>query len=147
MKQELQNQLYEQYPDLFSNKDKDIRSSCMAWGCDCGSGWYDIISTLCWMITQHEKSKQWHKKYLEKNDPEKFKELPEYFPVRFDQIKEKFGGLRVYFSGGDEYVEGLVGMAESFSYKTCEVCGNRGKPNEGGWITTLCDECRNKNAH
>jgi len=144
MKQELQNQLYEQYPDLFSNKDKDIRTSCMAWGCECGNGWYDILSSLCWMITQHEENKKHNREYLEKNDPEKLKELPEYFPVKFDQIKEKFGGLRVYFSGGDEYVEGLIGMAESLSYKICEACGNKGKPNEGGWITTLCDDCRYK---
>jgi hypothetical protein len=28
----LQKQLYDKYPELFSNKDKDIRSSCMAFG-------------------------------------------------------------------------------------------------------------------
>ena len=38
MDQELQNQLFEKYPDLFSNKDKDIMHSCMAWGIDCNNG-------------------------------------------------------------------------------------------------------------
>lgn len=117
----------------------------MAWGCDCGNGWYDLISCLCWMIRQHEDNKKWRKKYLEENDPEKLKQEPEYFPVKFDQIKEKYGGLRAYFSGGDDYVEGLVSMAEAMSYKICEVCGERGTPNKGGWITTLCEGCRNKN--
>jgi hypothetical protein len=136
--------LYEKYPELFSNKNKDIRSSCMAWGCECGLGWYDILSSLCWMINQHGRNKQDQRDYIEKHQPERLSEIVEYAPVKFDQIKEKFGGLRVYFSGGDDYIEGLVSMAESFSYKICEVCGERGSPNKGGWISTLCDECRNK---
>jgi hypothetical protein len=61
---------------------------------------------------------------------------------KFDQIKEKFGGLRAYYSGGNDYIRGLVTMAETMSYKTCEMCGNKGKPNKSGWITTLCQECR-----
>lgn len=142
MDQELQDQLFNKYPNLFSNKDKGIKASCMAWGIECGNGWFDILSPLCFMIKQHEDNIRWNIEYLEKNDPEKLKEKQEYFPVKFDQVKEKFGGLRVYFTGGDDYVEGLVSMAESFSYKICEVCGDRGSPNEGGWITTLCDNCR-----
>jgi hypothetical protein len=142
MDAELQQKLYDKYPDLFSNKDKDIRSSCMAWGCEVGNGWYEIISNVCWMIAQHERNKEGNKKYLEKNDPEKLATLPEYFPVKFDQVKEKYGGLRLYFSGGDEYVEGLVSMAEAMSYNICEVCGNKGQPNKGGWISTLCESCR-----
>ena len=133
--------LYQKYPYLFSNKDKDVRISCMAWGCDCGLGWYDIMSVLCWMITQHENNIVWQTEYKQKTDPE-YKS--DYFPVKFDQVKEKFGGLRIYFSGGDEYVEGLVSMAESFSYKVCEVCGERGDSNKNGWVVTLCDKCRNK---
>lgn len=145
MDQELQDKLYEKYPQFFSNKEKGIQSSCMAWGCECGNGWHDLISCLCWMIRQHEDNKKWRKKYLEENDPEKLKQEPEYFPVKFDQIKEKYGGLRAYFSGGDDYVEGLVSMAEAMSYKICEVCGERGSPNKGGWISTLCNSCRSKN--
>lgn len=145
MDQELQDKLYEKYPQFFSNKDKGIQSSCMAWGCDCGNGWHDLISCLCWMIRQHENNKKWRKKYLEENEPERLKQEPEYFPVKFDQIKEKYGGLRAYFSGGDDYVKGLVSMAEAMSYKICEVCGEQGSPNKGGWITTLCEKCRNKN--
>ena len=142
MDAELQQKLYDKYPDLFSNKDKDIRSSCMAWGCECGNGWYEIISSVCWMIKQHERNKEGNRKYLENNDPERLASLPEYFPVKFDQVKEKYGGLRLYFSGGDEYIEGLVSMAEAFSYQVCENCGNKGQPNKGGWISTLCESCR-----
>jgi len=83
----------------------------MAWGCECGNGWYDILSSLCWMITQHEENKKHNREYLEKNDPEKLKELPEYFSVKFDQIKEKFGLLRMYCSEYDSYINGVIDMA------------------------------------
>ena len=141
MKQELQQQLYDKYPELFSNKDKSIMESCMGWGIECGDGWYDILSSLCWMIKQQEDNIRWQTEYKQQKDTTY---TSDYYPVKFDQIKEKFGGLRVYFTGGDSYIEGLVSMAESFSYKICEVCGERGKPNKGGWISTLCDKCRNK---
>lgn len=61
------------------------------------------------------------------------------------QVKEKFGGLRFYYDGGDEYISGLSSMAESMSYVTCEVCGSAGKPNSGGWIKTLCDAHKREN--
>ena len=135
--------LYEKYPNLFENRNKTPMESCMAFGIECGDGWYDIISDLCFMIAQHERNIEGNNKYRVSQN----KEPVEYYPVKFDQIKEKFGGLRVYFSGGDDYVEGLVSMAECWSYKTCESCGERGKTNKSGWVIVLCDNCRNKNEH
>jgi len=55
------------------------------------------------------------------------------------QVKEKFGTLRFYYSGGDDYISGLVSMAEVMSAVTCEECGVPGKRRHGGWIRTLCD--------
>lgn len=65
------------------------------------------------------------------------KDLPARVTVA--QIKEKFGGLRFYYDGGDEYISGLVTMAESWADKTCEVCGDAGQLRNGGWVRTLCD--------
>ena len=31
-------------------------------------------------------------------------------------VKEKFGGLRFYVEGGDEYIQGLIAMSEAYSY-------------------------------
>lgn len=67
MDQELQNQLFEKYPNLFSNKDKDIMSSCMGWGIECNNGWHDIIGSVCWMIKLHEDNIVWQTKYKQKN--------------------------------------------------------------------------------
>ena len=60
--------------------------------------------------------------------------------VTLDQVKEKFGTLRFYYTGGDDIVDGMVRMAESMSGVTCEECGNPGKQVGGGWVTTLCKE-------
>ena len=133
--------LYEKYPNLFANKDKTPMESCMAFGIECNFGWYDIISDLCFVIKQHERNIEGNNKYRISQN----KEPVEYYSVKFDQIKEKFGGLRVYFTGGDDYIKGLVRMAECWSYRTCESCGEKGEPNKKGWIVTLCDKCRNKN--
>lgn len=61
------------------------------------------------------------------------------------QVKEKFGGLRVYLSYEDEDKAGvhdLIYLAEEQSLRTCEYCGNYGEPGGKGWVKTLCEECR-----
>jgi hypothetical protein len=140
MNDELQNKLYEKYPQLFVNKDKTPMQSPMCFGIETGEGWYEILSSLCWMIKQYEDSIIWQTEWNQKTNPE-YKS--DYFPVKFDQIKEKYGGLRVYFSGGDQYIEGLVSMAEAMSYKICDVCGNKGEANKQGWISTRCEAHKN----
>ena len=106
-----------------------MTETCMCWGITCGDGWYNILNTLCGQI-QH------HLKYNAKKSKEML--------VEAVQVKEKFGGLRFYYHGGDEFISGLVSMAEAMSYKTCEECGSPGKPNNNGWVSTLCDPCRSK---
>lgn len=79
-------------------------------------------------------------------------------PVKVGQIKEKFGGLRVYLNhvelprdlANAMYKE--VSLAEGVSLKTCEECGCREKTNtrsqkakrSTGWIKTLCNLCHKK---
>ena len=66
------------------------------------------------------------------------------------QIKEKFGGLRFYYDGGDDYIEGLVAMAEDWANRTCEKCGDPGTKTVDGWVQTLCKkhmEERNAKVH
>lgn len=60
--------------------------------------------------------------------------------IKVQQIKEKFGGLRFYYYGGDDVIDGMVRMAETWAGFTCEKCGNKGERRSGGWVRTLCDE-------
>ena len=107
----------EKYPLMFS---EPMGGFC------CGEGWWPILESLCSQIQHHIdwKAKQGN-------------HIPQ---VTVAQIKEKFGGLRFYYSGGDETIDGMVSMAESWASKTCETCGKPGLSRNGGWIKTLCDE-------
>jgi len=68
--------------------------------------------------------------------------------VCIDQIKEKFGTLRFYYSGGDDTITGMVHLAESLSGKTCEITGSPGslhKKGKGyGWYKTLSETQANE---
>jgi hypothetical protein len=136
MKQELQDQLIEKYPSLFSLKDNN--SEPISYGIECGDGWLEILSSLCFLIAQHERNIEGNNKYRKTKNQDPI----EYEPLKFTQIKEKFGGLRIYTYGGDEYVQGARAMAESWSYNTCEYCGEKGKPDKSGWIVTICNKCK-----
>jgi len=59
--------------------------------------------------------------------------------IHIEQIKEKFGGLRFYYQGGNDEISGMVRMAELWAGRSCETCGNKGERRSGGWIRNLCD--------
>lgn len=62
------------------------------------------------------------------------------------QVKEKFGGLRIYLSypaGTDTSApEALVDKAEADSEHVCEQCGKPGTTGGTYWLKTLCPEHR-----
>lgn len=93
-----------------------------------GKGWWPIIETLCANIQSHT---DWWNKNRETR--------PVVEQVVVEQIKEKFGGLRFYYQGGDDQISGMVRMAEAWADHSCEECGAPGKKRSGGWIRTLCD--------
>lgn len=88
-------------------------------------GWWPILEALCSQIQHHI---DWKNKQSEV--------VPQ---VTVSQIKEKFGGLRFYYDGGDDEISGMVRMAESWADHSCETCGAPGTRRDGGWIKTLCD--------
>ncbi len=106
----------ETYPKMFAGK---------YGGFAVGKGWYPILETLCANIQSHI---DW-----------RVKQGQDIAQVEVAQIKEKFGGLRFYYSGGDDEISGMVRMAEAWADIACEECGAAGKRRSGGWIRTLCD--------
>lgn len=174
MKEELDKQLCEKFPKLFSDRHGDMKETCMVWGFTCGDGWFNIIHALCaniqWHIDQSVKNHDYAAKYNTMREAmlvgdftlfevdyqtsmlsfreqrrkeilnEKARPVPEIIEqVTVNQVKEKYGTLRFYYSGGDAYIDGLVAMAESMSEVTCEECGNPGRVRRGGWLRCLCD--------
>ena len=130
MRQELDKLLCEKYPKMMVNRNLPMTETCMCWGFDCGDGWYNILNQLMGNIQHHI---DWKNRNGEV--------VPQ---VILDQVKEKFGTLRFYYSGGDDYISGMVAMAEAMSGVTCEGCGNIGERKGGGWVHTYCEPCETK---
>lgn len=80
----------------------------------------------------------WHKILL-KLHYDLVKISPNY---EVDQVKEKFGGLRVYLRHYEWATDNKVHQAEAQSRITCEECGEPGETAGPGWIKTLCGEHR-----
>jgi len=127
MRTELEAKLFEKYPDLFMEKDLPMDQTCMCWGIEVGDGWYDILDRLCEKIEGV------------------FQEEPNLRGTfRAVQVKEKYGGLRFYTNYHHDKISEFIREAEIEADKTCEVCGAPGKPNDMGWISVMCDICREK---
>jgi len=125
MKQEFDELLCKKYPKMMVNRNLPMTETCMCWGFACGDGWFNILDQLMDNIQHHIDWKN--------------KKGPVVAQVTLDQVKEKFGTLRFYYSGGDDYISGMVAMAEAMSGVTCEECGSPGKRVGSGWVTTLCE--------
>lgn len=123
--EEFTKRMEEQYPKMFF---------APYGGFEIGKGWYHIIELLCEHIQTHI---DWNNARGERYPELSYKPIEQ---VKVEQIKEKFGGLRFYYSGGNDIIAGMITMAEAWAEHTCETCGDIGKRRSGGWIRTLCDK-------
>lgn len=56
-------------------------------------------------------------------------------------VKEKFGGLRVYVLGANEEIERLLDEYEKKSRKICVGCGEPATHRTLGWVRFYCEKC------
>ena len=145
----------------------------MQFGFEVGDGWYMLLDELMGDIKNHVENENRNRKnrvrskFAQRLDtlrhrlPWKWKRIKNLIfwivnkfprgvdlmpPIQIDQIKEKFGGLRFYYHGGDDYIYGMTSFAESLSYQICETCGTTiGVGQTKGWIYTICWGCYEKN--
>ena len=117
---EFEKSMHERFPKMFAEP---------YGGFAIGPGWWPILESLCEGIQSHI---DWWNKNRE--------DRPVVEQVVVEQIKEKFGGLRFYYQGGDDTIQGMVRMAEAWAAKHCEECGEPAQRRSGGWIRTLCDK-------
>jgi hypothetical protein len=126
MKKENDEYLCKVYPKMMVNRNKDMQETCMCWGFECGDGWFQLLNQLMGNIQSYIDWQNREEEVVRQ--------------VTLDQVKEKFGTLRFYYTGGDDFIRGLVAMAESMSGVICEECGKPGTSTGGGWIKTVCVE-------
>jgi hypothetical protein len=132
MKKELQEKLFNDYPGIFRQRGLDKTVTAMCYGIACGDGWYTLIDTMCGNIKNQMEN-------VNRNKPKE-----EHIVCEATQVKEKWGGLRFYVQGSDNFIDGIIDLAESMSYRICSECGNQSAAQKRrGWIYTLCDNCSN----
>jgi len=163
MKSELEDILIEKHPTLFRDYGKSPQESCMAFGVEFGDGWYNIFADLCDYLDKLAD----HEDVYKLKDEFKTEENRGYIVIKrptihFDQVKEKFGTMRVYWSMDEgmseetyneihpkerdnifkfyEEIEGAIRYVEFLSSRTCEVCGKPGKLETKGWYKVRCTD-------
>jgi len=162
--------LYEKYPTIFGqviNRPKKVKVILpIYFGLEVGDGWFNIIDGLCRQLAWIEET--YGVRTIADQVKEKFGGLRFYNHVTIDgkamtvrKVKMPDGKEKWihtwHINQGRKLtkpeknfdmrglwgrIDGMVEMAGEMSYRTCEICGNPGKPNSEGWITTLCDKCR-----
>jgi hypothetical protein len=115
--------LIEQYPLAFHNNPDWTYDSL-----ECRGGWYTILDRLFGAIEKHLETLP--KKSKVKNE------------LVFQQVKEKFGGLRVYVEGADDFIYDKILQTEEDSKSICEFCGIGGEISKRGYYyQTVCRDC------
>ena len=144
MKLELEQQLVTKYPALFKQYGGDVRETCMAFGFECGDGWYNIINTLCHSI---QSEVDWINRLWSHTN----------YSCTAVQVKEKYGSLRFYYEftyatdlaaeymekleGSMERISGMTILAENISATTCEQCGDKCEREDAPFPRAICNAC------
>ncbi|MGF0337944.1 antitoxin Xre/MbcA/ParS toxin-binding domain-containing protein [Ectopseudomonas toyotomiensis] len=117
MNEQLESYLCSRYPKLLPAEGPGCHA---LFGFECSDGWFALIYAACELIQAHSN-----------RDSEQ---------VVASQVKEKFGGLRFYYYGGDDYIEAVVDLVERLSESICELCGAPGLIRESnGWLNARCE--------
>ncbi|MDX8389477.1 MAG: hypothetical protein R8M38_03210 [Mariprofundaceae bacterium] len=118
MREIFSDKLYADFPQIFNKRN----ALSMPLGFECGEGWFKLIYMLC-------------------HDLMRFSKESGIKPPRAEQIKEKFGALRVYMSGYNETMYERIEQACEVSLSICEVCGEEGRRyDDRPWYQTLCEK-------
>jgi len=131
------------WPDLMQKSQQDYIGV--------GSGWHHIIDALFGMLSRDVERARYQVKYASENPLNRYatkslEELEAELETALEQlptivqIKEKFGGLRVYTNGITETHHAYIDFASAMASRTCEVCGSPGESRNTGWVKTLCDK-------
>ncbi|WP_178119389.1 antitoxin Xre/MbcA/ParS toxin-binding domain-containing protein [Metapseudomonas lalkuanensis] len=117
MNEQLEAVLCSRYPKLLPSQGQNC---LQLFGFECQNGWFALIYAACELMQQHTDNS-------------------DSGQVIASQVKEKFGGLRFYYHGGDDYVAPVVELVERLSESICELCGAPGRIRErNGWLSARC---------
>jgi hypothetical protein len=88
----------EKYPHLFGEQDENGNFTEPRYGFDCPAGCEHLVELAFGYMT-------WRQSQVAAPDPF----------VTVLQVKQKFGGLRIYKNGGDDYIDEMLAFIEYMS--------------------------------
>jgi len=100
------------YPEFLENAQL-IEIACLP-------GWLGLLDKLCTALELHMQAH------------------PEITPLKVVRIKEKWGGLRFSYNGGDDFCRQTVDAAQVASLTICEICGAPGVLGGIRYFTVRC---------
>ena len=100
--------------------------------------WYDMIPTGWQIAFGKQLTEDIHKAF--KEDKKKNKHLTWKKALSWEQIKEKYGELRLYASATENIMK-VLEHYESISADYCICCGKPSTRMTLGWISFVCDDC------
>ena len=127
MKKELEEKFIEVAPVFLQDMYGDMMKTCMAWGFECGDGWFDPL--LKAMIAIEAVNKRSRGKFIA------------------DQIKSKYAELRIYWHSTEgttkdeeDEIDRIIEQAEKDCWAVCELCGQPAIKTTTGWLTRVCKD-------
>lgn len=119
-------QKLKEYPNIFGKPPFNPKETLIGFGFECGPGWSNILDDVFAKISTAQKEN--------------------FLDFKIVQVKEKFGGLRIYYRCSDgriDIVDQIISEAVKLASKTCEQCGSESElKSYEGWFTTKCEKCR-----
>ncbi len=128
MDERLERLLFERHQALYAGHVLPPTQSLMAFGFDCGDGWYAILAALSDVLMKRRREVG--------------------VQIEASQVKEKFGTLCFYTHFHDDYGDGAIRLARRMSGNVCEGCGApASNSNFQGWYATCCRACADAHPH
>jgi hypothetical protein len=120
MNTDLQNALYEAWPQIFRQKVLGPANTAVCCGIQCDDSWAGLVDALCEVTTGHARTGA-------------------HAVCAATTVKQKFASLRVYFDQHCEFCYGARLLVEALSTRVCEVTGQPGVRStaRGGGVKTL----------
>ena len=140
--------LYEIDPDFFSeaiactNGVLTEVDTCMAWGCECGDGWFKPLKKFVRKVKElNAMAKSYNAVFVCEQLKEKYGELRVYYSIKkYDPEKEITDIDRVNIL--ESILFDCLQQAEKECWNVCEICGcDNDIITTKGYIQRICKQC------
>ena len=134
-------ELQKKYPKILQNLGGNPNETCMSvmhGGIDIGDGWIPILDML-FEFCQFNHDENGYPQLVADQIKEKFGSLRLYY--HFEECDSKNADLGVQWNRDEKMLDGACRFAELMTQTICEICGNPAVMSTGNWRFVRCKEC------